>query len=123
MIHALAALPALFRHARVAALILALLFAAASHLARLSAERRLERCRGEARQTELRLQRADEAIERLRRESARRAGEQARLAREAKQHNTREKPLIEALRRSAGSERDGEPCPLSETLRRAEAGL
>ena len=123
MIDALAAVPALLRQARVAAVILVILFAAASHFARLSTEQRLERCRGEAKLAEVRLDQAEAAIEILRRESARRAAEQARLAGEANRRNAREKPLIEALQRSAGSQRGGATCPLSETLRQAETRL
>ena len=123
MIHLLAGLPAVLRHWKSAAFAVAILFAAGSHLTRLSTERRLERCRGEVAIAQLKLERSQAAIAALRRDSLRRSAEQARLVGEAERRNKSEQYRIEALQRSARLPAEGDRCPLSDALRQAEDGL
>ena len=119
----LAALPALFRHWRAALAGLALLIAGYSHAARLKAERALERCRGEAAIGRLKLEQAEEKMEALARDSRRRIEAQTRGLELARQANAREGSRIEALKRSAASERAGADCALSEALKQAQGAL
>ena len=123
MIHLLAGLPAVLRHWKSAAFAVAILFAAFSHLMRLSTERRLDRCRGEAAIAEHELERSEAAIAALRRDSLRRSAEQARLVDEAERRNKSEQYRIEALQRTAQSPVEGDRCRLSDALRQAEEGL
>ena len=123
MIPVLAALPAFFRLARPLLFGLVLLAAAHAQFARWKSEQALERCRGRLALAELRLERAAEAAKALHRDSLRRSAEQTRRLNEAKRQNDEQRPHVRALRRSAGVERPGPACPLSDALKAAEDRL
>ena len=123
MLQPLAAALALLRHWKLATVCLALLFAAWTHGARLRAERALERCRGEAALAELRLERANQATQALRRDSRRRSAEQERLLEDARRDNEGEADRMGVLKRSAAAPRQGADCPLSDSLRQVEKRL
>jgi hypothetical protein len=123
MIALLTAVPAVLRQWRVMAIAAALLMAGHSHLARLKAERGLERCRAQAATERRRLEQAEAAAKALAADGRRRMEAQARMLAEAKRANAGESERIEALRRSAGARRGGETCALSETLRQAQGAL
>ena len=123
MLQLLVGAAALLRQWKLAAALLALAFTALSHQAKLRAERALETCRGEAKLAELRLERADQAAEALRRDSRRRAIAQERLLAEAHRANQGDAKRIERLRRSAMTTRPDDGCEVSDSLRQSEKNL
>ncbi|HET9427092.1 MAG TPA: hypothetical protein VFO69_01910 [Allosphingosinicella sp.] len=123
MLNLLAGGATLLRHWKIAMLGVALLLAGWSQNAKLRAERALERCRGEAALTAVRLERADQAAEALRRDSRRRDAEQSRLLRQARRDNQGEADRIAILRRSAAVPREGGDCRPSNALRELENRL
>lgn len=123
MIPVLAGLPAFLRFARPLLFGLVLLAAAHAQFGRIKSEQALERCRGRLALAELRLERAADAVKALRRDSLRRAAEQARRLNEAEQENAEQRPHVRALLRSADATRAGPACPLSDALKAREDQL